>query len=284
MRMPGKTVRVQWSREDEFAGAPISTAMAIGLRAVLDADNRPADWTIEIWSRAARPASRHERQLQPRSASRRCPIAPPPNELGDVPDERGGGATRNACRDLRPAASPADPSSAAASAAAHVVAARARRLGQRVRHRVLHGRTGGDRRRRSGDLPARAAVRSARTPRGRDRRADERLVRAAQPARRPGARLRLRPLQEHRLVRRRGRRDRGRRRGAPQARVVRGRCGPRDLAGRRAQPDRRRHHHGRELRDEASSVRFADGKVAAATWEDYPILRFSRQSRRSKSS
>ena len=33
MRMPGKTVRVQWSREDEFTGAPISTAMAIGLRA-----------------------------------------------------------------------------------------------------------------------------------------------------------------------------------------------------------------------------------------------------------
>ena len=48
--MPGRTVRVQWSREDEFAAAPISTAMAIELRAVLDADNRPADWTIEIWS------------------------------------------------------------------------------------------------------------------------------------------------------------------------------------------------------------------------------------------
>ena len=48
--MPGRTVRVQWSREDEFLSAPISTAMAIELRAVLDADNRPADWTIEIWS------------------------------------------------------------------------------------------------------------------------------------------------------------------------------------------------------------------------------------------
>ena len=50
MRHPGRTVRVQWSREDEFAAAPISTAMAIELRAVLDADNKPADWTIEIWS------------------------------------------------------------------------------------------------------------------------------------------------------------------------------------------------------------------------------------------
>ena len=38
-RMPGRTVRVQWSREDEFPSAPISTAMAIELRAVLDTDN-----------------------------------------------------------------------------------------------------------------------------------------------------------------------------------------------------------------------------------------------------
>ena len=30
-RMPGRTVRVQWSREDEFLSAPISTAMAIEL-------------------------------------------------------------------------------------------------------------------------------------------------------------------------------------------------------------------------------------------------------------
>ena len=45
-RMPGRTVRVQWAREDEFLSAPISTAMAVELRAVLDADNRPADWSI----------------------------------------------------------------------------------------------------------------------------------------------------------------------------------------------------------------------------------------------
>ncbi len=41
MRHPGRTVRVQWSREDEFAAAPISTAMAIALRAELDEDNKP---------------------------------------------------------------------------------------------------------------------------------------------------------------------------------------------------------------------------------------------------
>ena len=43
------TGRVQ-PREDEFAAAPISPAMSIKLRAVLDADNKPADWSIELWS------------------------------------------------------------------------------------------------------------------------------------------------------------------------------------------------------------------------------------------
>jgi nicotinate dehydrogenase subunit B len=95
MRMPGKTVRVQWSREDEFTGAPISTAMAIGLRATLDADNRPADWTIEIWSgpHAQRPGMNGNANFIGVEA---LPNPPRQNELGDVPDERGGGATRNA--------------------------------------------------------------------------------------------------------------------------------------------------------------------------------------------
>ena len=95
MRHPGRTVRVQWSREDEFAAAPISTAMAIALRAVLDKDNKPADWTIEIWSppHAQRPGMNGNSNLLGAAA---LPNAPPLNPLNDVPDERGGGATRNA--------------------------------------------------------------------------------------------------------------------------------------------------------------------------------------------
>jgi CO/xanthine dehydrogenase Mo-binding subunit len=95
MRTPGRTVRVQWSREDEFAAAPISTAMAIKLRAVLDADSRPADWQIEIWSapHAQRPGMNGNSNLLGAAA---LPNAPPLKPLGDVPDERGGGATRNA--------------------------------------------------------------------------------------------------------------------------------------------------------------------------------------------
>ena len=233
MRHPGRTVRVQWSREDEFAAAPISTAMAITLRAVLDADNKPADWQIEIWSppHAQRPGMNGNSNLLGAAA---LPNAPPLNPLSDVPDERGGGATRNAVaiydlprhrliHHLLPRG--ADP---------HLVAARARRLGQCVRHRILHRRTGRDRRRRPGQLPAVAALRSAPPPRGRDRGAHERLVRAAQSARRPRPRLRLRPLQEHRLVRRRGGRARSRRRDQPEEGLVRGRRRPRHRAGRRA--------------------------------------------------
>jgi nicotinate dehydrogenase subunit B len=95
MRLPGRTVRVQWSREDEFAAAPISTAMAIALRATLDANHKPADWQIEIWSppHAQRPGMNGNSNLLGAAA---LPNAPPLNPLGDVPDERGGGATRNA--------------------------------------------------------------------------------------------------------------------------------------------------------------------------------------------
>ncbi len=95
LRRPGRVVRVQWSREDEFAAAPISTAMAVKLSATLDADSKPAQWMIEIWSppHAQRPGMNGNSNLLGAAA---LPNAPPLNPLDDVPDERGGGATRNA--------------------------------------------------------------------------------------------------------------------------------------------------------------------------------------------
>jgi nicotinate dehydrogenase subunit B len=95
LRNSGRTVRVEWSREDEFAAAPISPAMAINLRAALDKDCKPTDWTIEIWSppHAQRPGMNGNSNLLGAAA---LPNAPALKPLGDVPDERGGGATRNA--------------------------------------------------------------------------------------------------------------------------------------------------------------------------------------------
>jgi nicotinate dehydrogenase subunit B len=96
MKVPGRTVRVQLSREDEFTSAPISPAMAIRMRAVLDDEGRPADWTSELWSpvHAQRPGMNGQSNFFSAEA---LPGAPPPlAEPNDVPDERGGGATRNA--------------------------------------------------------------------------------------------------------------------------------------------------------------------------------------------
>ena len=50
VRRPGRPVRVQWRREDEFAWSPVGTAMQIELSAELDASGRLVDYTAEIWN------------------------------------------------------------------------------------------------------------------------------------------------------------------------------------------------------------------------------------------
>ncbi|HKS64033.1 MAG TPA: molybdopterin cofactor-binding domain-containing protein, partial [Xanthobacteraceae bacterium] len=48
--VPGKPVRLQWMRDDEFAWEPFGPAMAMQARAALDAEGRIVDWTYEVWS------------------------------------------------------------------------------------------------------------------------------------------------------------------------------------------------------------------------------------------
>jgi CO/xanthine dehydrogenase Mo-binding subunit len=50
LRRPGRPVRVRWRREEEFGFEPVSPAMVVSVAAALDRQNRPADWTTEIWS------------------------------------------------------------------------------------------------------------------------------------------------------------------------------------------------------------------------------------------
>ena len=50
IRRPGRPVRVQWRREDEFGFAPVGTAMLMELSAELDASGRLVDYTAEIWN------------------------------------------------------------------------------------------------------------------------------------------------------------------------------------------------------------------------------------------
>ena len=93
MALPGRPIRLFWRREEEFACEPLSSAMTVAVHAVLDAAGRPVDWTTEIWSAAhgQRPGVGGATLL----AAEALETPPPPRKPFDVPEERGGGATRN---------------------------------------------------------------------------------------------------------------------------------------------------------------------------------------------
>ncbi len=91
--VPGRPIRVQWRREEEFGFEPVSTAQVVTIRAVLDACGRPADWTAEIWagSHVQRPAMGGNML-----AHEALPTPPPDPRPSDPPEANGGGGTRNA--------------------------------------------------------------------------------------------------------------------------------------------------------------------------------------------
>ncbi len=91
---PGRPVRVMWTREDEFTSAPVSPSMLIQLTAVVGPDGRPSDWQTEIWSppHAQRPGMNENCSFLAYEA---LPDSAPRNPIEDVPESRGGGATRN---------------------------------------------------------------------------------------------------------------------------------------------------------------------------------------------
>jgi nicotinate dehydrogenase subunit B len=48
--LPGRPIRVQWMREDEFAWEPYGSPMVVRMAAELDAAGRIARWNHELWS------------------------------------------------------------------------------------------------------------------------------------------------------------------------------------------------------------------------------------------
>jgi nicotinate dehydrogenase subunit B len=48
--LPGRPVRLQWMRDDEFTWEPYGPAMAMQAKAALDSEGRIVDWTYELWS------------------------------------------------------------------------------------------------------------------------------------------------------------------------------------------------------------------------------------------
>jgi CO/xanthine dehydrogenase Mo-binding subunit len=91
MRRPGQPVRVRWRREEEFGFEPVSPAMLVTARAVLDDDGKPRDWTTEIWSgrHTSRPGGGGNLL-----AAEALPDPPPPPPAVEGPPPPGAG-TRN---------------------------------------------------------------------------------------------------------------------------------------------------------------------------------------------
>jgi len=57
--VPGRPVRLQWTREQEHGWEPMGSAMVVELQATLGADGRIADWRHDVWSNthSTRPVS-----------------------------------------------------------------------------------------------------------------------------------------------------------------------------------------------------------------------------------
>jgi nicotinate dehydrogenase subunit B len=92
VQIPDHCIRVQWRREEEFGFEPVSTAHMTRLRAALDADGRPVDWTAEVWagSHVQRPVFGGTML-----AHEAMPNPPPPPKANDPVEANGGGGTRN---------------------------------------------------------------------------------------------------------------------------------------------------------------------------------------------
>jgi CO/xanthine dehydrogenase Mo-binding subunit len=92
--VPGKPVRVQWMREDEFAWEPFSSPMVVKLNASLDDKGNIINWGHELWSHAhsTRPGGKGGVNLLAAwHLEKPLPAAKPGN-----PPLPGGGSHRNA--------------------------------------------------------------------------------------------------------------------------------------------------------------------------------------------
>ena len=48
--VPGRPVKLQWMRDDEFAWAPLGPAMTMKVEAALSPEGRIVDWSYDVWS------------------------------------------------------------------------------------------------------------------------------------------------------------------------------------------------------------------------------------------
>jgi CO/xanthine dehydrogenase Mo-binding subunit len=91
--LPGRPVRLQWMREDEFGNEPLGSPMVVQLRAALDG-GRIVDWQHELWSytHSTRPNDPEGSNLL---AAWQMQDPLPPGPSRNIPQPAGGG-DRNA--------------------------------------------------------------------------------------------------------------------------------------------------------------------------------------------
>jgi nicotinate dehydrogenase subunit B len=94
-RVPGRHVRVQWSRADELSWGPFGAAMVADVAAGVDEHGAITDWSYELWSNGhtARPGYAQRHVLLADAHRARLPMLPP---AVDPPADRGYGSQRNA--------------------------------------------------------------------------------------------------------------------------------------------------------------------------------------------
>lgn len=95
MAEPGVPIRVQWSRDEELREAPLGATMSVTIRAAVDPKGRISQWQTHIRSTShlMRPGWWGKPNLLA------APAVDPQWQTerdGDIPEERGGGATRSA--------------------------------------------------------------------------------------------------------------------------------------------------------------------------------------------
>lgn len=93
--IPGRPVRVRWSRRDELTWAPFGSAMAIDVEAGVDAAGSVVSWSHDAWSQGH--TSRPGFEGSPALLAATHLARPHPQPLpADPPPVRGGGTGRNA--------------------------------------------------------------------------------------------------------------------------------------------------------------------------------------------
>ena len=92
--VPGRPVRLQWMRDDEFGWEPYGPAMVMRAKAALGSDGKIADWEYEVWSNS------HSTRPQSTSGTNVLPAwyLAEPQRMGPPtsPPQPAGGGDRNA--------------------------------------------------------------------------------------------------------------------------------------------------------------------------------------------